>query len=76
MSPRGNPEYTKRLDFFVSEEMRSQIIAISYFMETKGKHAPVCRNLLNTGIQFFLKGLPPKQRKEYDFIMSRVKTLE
>lgn len=70
---RGNAEFPERLDFYVTREMRMQVIAISYLMKAKGKHAPASRNMLSLGITHYLKGLTAKEQREYDQILGNVR---
>ena len=74
--PKGNELYPERIDFFVSKEMRLQVIGISYLMGAKGKHAAAARKMIEMGIKVYLDGLKPKQRADYDFIMTRVRIAE
>jgi hypothetical protein len=74
--PKGNELYPARIDFFVSAEMRMQIIAIAYLMGSKGKHSVAARKMLTLGIELYLKSLSARKRTEYDFILSRVRILE
>jgi len=74
--PKGNELFPERLDFWVSTEMRLQVIGISYLMGAKGRHAVAARKLLEIGIKAYLEGVKPKKRNEYDFIMTRVRLVE
>lgn len=74
--PKGNELFPERLDFFVSKEMRLNVIGIAYLMGAKGKHAAAARKLIEMGIEAYLDGLKPKKRAEFDFIMTRVRIAE
>lgn len=74
--PKANRLFPARLDFYVKPEVRMQVIAIAYHLGTRGKHAAACRRLIQLGIKSYLDALTPKQRKEYDFILQRIRLLE
>lgn len=74
--PKGNELYPDRLDFFVSREMRLKVIGISYLMGSRGRHATACRKMLERGVKEYLDSLSPKQKAEFEFIMTRVRIAE
>lgn len=74
--PKGNELYPERLDFFVSKEMRLQMIGVSFLMGSRGRHAEACRKILELGLKAYLDSLPPKKYSEYEFIMTRVRVAD
>ena len=70
--PKFQPDFEKRIDVWVTAEMRLQLVAISYHMGGKGKYAKSARPLLSIGIESYLENMTAKARKEYEQILKNI----
>lgn len=65
-----------RLDFYVKPEVRRKVIGLSFLFGFKGKHAQICRRIIDMGLDVMLKSLTEKQQKDLKEIMVNVNMVE
>lgn len=74
--PKGSMKFPKRLDFWATPGMRMQVVALSYLRGEAGKHASICRMLLERALKEELAEMTENERREFDFILTRVRMAE
>jgi len=74
--PKGRPKYKRRLDFWASPEQFMQLLGVAYmqgFAGKSGELSKAARFIMSTGLKVYIDGLDDKKRKEFDFILDRVR---
>ena len=70
--PKKSADFPARLDFFVSKDTRRTLIAIAYHLGYRGVYAKAARLLLDQVIEKYIDDLPPREKVEFNKIMSNV----
>jgi len=71
--PKKTRDFPARIDFLATDEMRDQLVAISYLMGAGGEYSTPARNLLKRAIDNHMEGLSDKERTEFDEILANVR---
>lgn len=74
--PKRGRDFTDRLEFQVTHEMRVRLLALGFLTQAGGSYAQVARNLLHQAIDTAVAGLSPERRKAYDEIVGNVEVSE
>lgn len=74
--PKLSIDFPAQLSLQVTDEMHDQLIAIGYLTGNGGEYASPARNFLRRAIQEYIDGLPPRERKDYEAILSSVTLAE
>ena len=70
--PKTHKAFPSTLNFGVDLRTKQVLTAIGYMTGQGGEYASPARNFLAKQIKAFVEGLGPKERKEFDEILSNV----
>lgn len=74
--PKRGRDFTDRVEFQVTHQMRVQLLALGFLMGSGKSYAQVARNLLHQAIETAVAHLSPERRKAYDEIKASVEVSE
>jgi uncharacterized protein with von Willebrand factor type A (vWA) domain len=67
--------FDNQLIILASREMRIKLVAIAYQQGQKGMYSRPSKTFIQDGIKNYLDGLTPKQKEEFQEILSNVNLL-
>lgn len=71
--PKTSKDFDVTLNFGVDLATKQNLVAMGYFLQSKGEYASVARNLLKRSFAKWRDDLSEKDRKDFDEILSNVK---
>lgn len=74
--PKKIKKYTDQLNFLAEPGTIKKLVAMSYFLGTRGKYGAIAKRLVVDGIRTFESGLSPSNKKIYDEILSNLNITE
>ena len=71
--PKRPTDFPERIETWVPEETRVQLMAIAYHMGARGQISTPVRNFVTQGIRAYMEGLQGRALKDFEEILANVR---
>lgn len=71
--PKLSKDFDTTLNFGVELELKQNLVAAGYLLHRKGEYAGPARSMLWGAYKAWLGGLSPRDRKDFDEILTNVR---
>ena len=74
--PKLHADFTAPLNLLVAPAMKQSLVALGYYRGAKGHFAGPTKDLIQDGLDRFIAGLSPVERKRFEEILESVRVAE